>query len=182
MSSNVYLYIRRCKPGEMLTRLTPLTCSNGSSSITREGSPRTSSGHSSRPSTRASVSQTWCSGARRNREGSQNFKYIFIFKSRQRILSLCSVRKRIYICIFNNRTLDRDSSGTIGFLELMRALDLVGADKWELTLISYKPNRNHNFKRFQDEVSWAFKMFDIDNSGNIVVEEIRESVQVGRKG
>ena len=32
--------------------------------------------------------------------------------------------------------------------------------------------------RFQDEVSWAFKMFDIDNSGSIVVEEIKESVQV----
>ena len=27
------------------------------------------------------------------------------------------------------RTLDRDSSGTIGFMELMLALDLVGADK-----------------------------------------------------
>jgi len=57
------------------------------------------------------------------------------------------------------RTLDRDSSGTIGFMEMMLALDLVGADK------------------FQDEVSWAFKMFDIDNSGSIVVEEIKESVQ-----
>ena len=117
------------------------------------------------------------------REGSLNFKYIFIFKSRQRILSLCSVRKRMSIFIFNNRTLDRDSSGTIGFLELMLALDLVGADKWEWHWFHINQiSRNYNFKRFQDEVSWAFKMFDIDNSGNIVVEEIRESVQVGRKG
>ena len=58
------------------------------------------------------------------------------------------------------RTLDRDSSGTIGFLELMLALDLVGANK------------------FQDEVSWAFKMFDVDNSGVIVVDEIHDSVKV----
>lgn len=57
------------------------------------------------------------------------------------------------------RTLDRDSSGTIGFLELMMALDLVGANK------------------FQDEASWAFKMFDVDNSGMIVVEEIHDSVK-----
>ena len=33
--------------------------------------------------------------------------------------------------------------------------------------------------RFHDEVSWAFKMFDIDNSGLIMVEEIHESVKVG---
>ena len=32
--------------------------------------------------------------------------------------------------------------------------------------------------RFHDEVSWAFKMFDVDNSGSIVVEEIHESVKV----
>ena len=32
--------------------------------------------------------------------------------------------------------------------------------------------------RFQDEVSWAFKMFDADNSGVIVVEEIHEAVKV----
>ena len=31
--------------------------------------------------------------------------------------------------LFHVRTLDRDSSGTIGFMELMLALDLVGADK-----------------------------------------------------
>ena len=30
----------------------------------------------------------------------------------------------------------------------------------------------------QDEIGWAFKMFDIDNSGSIVVEEINQSVQV----
>ena len=34
--------------------------------------------------------------------------------------------------------------------------------------------------RFQDEVSWAFKMFDVDNSGMIVVEEIHDSVRVRR--
>ena len=32
--------------------------------------------------------------------------------------------------------------------------------------------------RFQDEVTWAFKMFDVDNSGTIIVEEIHDSVQV----
>ena len=35
-----------------------------------------------------------------------------------------------------------------------------------------------SFVRFQDEIGWAFKMFDVDNSGIIVVEEIRQSVQV----
>ena len=35
-----------------------------------------------------------------------------------------------------------------------------------------------SFVRFQDEIGWAFKMFDIDNSGSIVVEEIHQSVQV----
>ena len=35
-----------------------------------------------------------------------------------------------------------------------------------------------SFFRFQDEIGWAFKMFDIDNSGSIVVEEIHQSVQV----
>ena len=32
--------------------------------------------------------------------------------------------------------------------------------------------------RFNDEVSWAFRIFDIDNSGSIAVEEINDSVQV----
>ena len=32
--------------------------------------------------------------------------------------------------VFIFRTLDRDSSGTIGFMELMMALDLVGANKY----------------------------------------------------
>ena len=35
--------------------------------------------------------------------------------------------------------------------------------------------------RFTDEVGWAFKIFDIDNSGCIVVQEIDESVKVRRK-
>ena len=34
------------------------------------------------------------------------------------------------------------------------------------------------YSRFHDEVGWAFKMFDIDNSGVIVVEEIHESIKV----
>ena len=33
------------------------------------------------------------------------------------------------------------------------------------------------FYRFQDEISWAFKIFDIDNSGSIAVHEIHESVK-----
>ena len=32
--------------------------------------------------------------------------------------------------------------------------------------------------RFNDEGSWAFRIFDIDNSGSIAVEEINDSVQV----
>ena len=32
--------------------------------------------------------------------------------------------------------------------------------------------------RFQDEVGWAFKLFDVDNSGAIVLEEIFDSVKV----
>ena len=35
--------------------------------------------------------------------------------------------------------------------------------------------------RFTDEVGWAFKIFDIDNSGCIVVQEIDESVKVSNK-
>merc|ERR1712192_100747 len=31
--------------------------------------------------------------------------------------------------------------------------------------------------KFNDEVSWAFRIFDIDNSGSIAVEEINDSVQ-----
>ena len=34
------------------------------------------------------------------------------------------------------------------------------------------------FSRFQDEVGWAFKLFDVDNSGAIVLEEIFDSVKV----
>ena len=32
--------------------------------------------------------------------------------------------------------------------------------------------------RFNDEVCWAFRLFDIDNSGSIAVAEIHESVEV----
>ena len=32
--------------------------------------------------------------------------------------------------------------------------------------------------RFQDEVGWAFKLFDVANSGAIVLEEIFDSVKV----
>ena len=35
--------------------------------------------------------------------------------------------------------------------------------------------------RFTDEVGWAFKIFDIDNSGCIVVQEIDESVKVSNR-
>ena len=77
------------------------------------------------------------------------------------------------------RTLDRDSSGTIGFVELMLALELVGANKQVLDLDSrlWKSGKVQ-LLRFQDEVTWAFKMFDVDNSGTIIVEEIHDSVQV----
>ena len=37
--------------------------------------------------------------------------------------------KNVYLFLYFVRTLDRDSSGTIGFMEMMLALDLVGADK-----------------------------------------------------
>ena len=78
-----------------------------------------------------------------------------------------------------SRTLDRDSSGTIGFVELMLALELVGANKQVLELDSrlWKSGKVQ-LLRFQDEVTWAFKMFDVDNSGTIIVEEIHDSVQV----
>ena len=32
--------------------------------------------------------------------------------------------------------------------------------------------------RFQEEVGWAFKLFDVDNSGEILVSEIFDSVKV----
>ena len=49
-----------------------------------------------------------------------------------------------------SRTLDRDSSGTIGFVELMLALELVGANKylWNLCL-DYGNHDKFNFSGFK---------------------------------
>ena len=38
--------------------------------------------------------------------------------------------------------------------------------------------RRHIGSRFQEEVGWAFKLFDVDNSGEILVSEIFDSVKV----
>ena len=51
-----------------------------------------------------------------------------VFRSVERTKITITVTN-VYLFSYFVRTLDRDSSGTIGFMEMMLALDLVGADK-----------------------------------------------------
>ena len=48
----------------------------------------------------------------------------------------------------------------------------------EVYLVACEDDLDCHIHRFQDEVGWAFKIFDIDNSGSIAVQEIDDSVKV----
>ena len=82
--------------------------------------------------------------------------------------------------VFMYRVMDTDGGGSIGFMELMMAMEIVGSTKWDIFIKSliFIFIRNTFDFRFNDEVSWAFRIFDIDNSGSIAVEEINDSVEV----
>ena len=76
--------------------------------------------------------------------------------------------------------MDTDGGGSIGFMELMMAMEIVGSTKWYIFIesLNFIFIRDAFDFRFNDEVSWAFRIFDIDNSGSIAVEEINDSVEV----
>ena len=76
--------------------------------------------------------------------------------------------------------MDTDGGGSIGFMELMMAMEIVGSTKWDIFMesLDFIFIRDTFDFRFNDEVSWAFRIFDIDNSGSIAVEEINDSVEV----
>ena len=65
-------------------------------------------------------------------------------------------------------------------MELMMAMEIVGSTKWDIFIesLDFIFIRDTFDFRFNDEVSWAFRIFDIDNSGSIAVEEINDSVEV----
>ena len=74
------------------------------------------------------------------------------------------------------RILDEDNGGTIGFPEIQKVI------KSLMLMVTLYPSLLQtldlcNAKTFNEQVTWAFRIFDVDNSKSIAIGEFGNSVK-----